>query len=322
MRVMHIHPAAPGPVVGGAELLDRAAETKDGWLWVDLESPDPAEEHTLLCERFGIHPLALQDARRERHPPKLEVFGDIAFVLLKGLTAETRDIRYETLQLAAFVGDKFLITRRDERSVSIDRAWSEAVDGELDTRLGPAHVLYRVVRLVTDRYTNIVLALELRLDELENEMFRSPQDELLAELTEYNGRLKKLRRVLTYQHAAMTGLARVSSPSCFLGTRHEFNDLYENNERLASLCALYQELAVDLMQSYISLSSHRLNQIIKVLTIVTVVFLPLGLIAGLYGMNVAEIPGGAGRYGFFLILFAMAILAGVLLLVFRRLKWI
>ena len=107
-----------------------------------------------------------------------------------------------------------------------------------------------------------------------------------------------------------------------LGTHHEFNDLYENNERLASLCALYQELAVDLMQSYISLSSHRLNQIIKVLTIVTVVFLPLGLIAGLYGMNVAEIPGGAGRYGFFLILFAMAILAGVLLLVFRRLKWI
>jgi magnesium transporter len=319
---MHIDPAAPGPVVGGVEMLDRAAETKDGWVWIDLEHPDPAEEHALLCERLGIHPLALQDAQRERHPPKLEVFGDVAFLLLKGLTAETHDIRYETLQLAAFVGEKFLVTRRDKRSVSIDRAWSEAADGDLDTTLGPAHALYRVVRLVTDRYSNIVLALESRLDELEDEMFTRPNDKLLSELTEYNGRLKKLRRVLTYQHAAMTGLARASSPACFLGTRHEFNDLYENNERLASLCALYQELGVDLMQSYISLTSHRLNQIIKVLTIVTVVFLPLGLIAGLYGMNFEAIPGGAGRYGFFVILLVMALLAGVLLLIFRRLRWI
>src|SRR5262245_26316741 len=102
MRVMHIDPAAPRPVVGGDELLDRAAETKAGWLWVDLESLDPTEERALLSDRFNIHPLALQDAQRDRHPPKLEVFGDVAFVLLKALTAETHDIRYETLQIAAF----------------------------------------------------------------------------------------------------------------------------------------------------------------------------------------------------------------------------
>jgi len=319
---MHIDPAAPKPVVGGAELLDRAAETRAGWLWVDLENLDPAQERALLSDGFNIHPLALQDAQRERHPPKLEVFGDVAFVLLKALTAETHDIRYETLQIASFVSDRFLITRRAKRSISIDRAWTEAVSGDLDTSLGPAHVLYRVMRLVTDRYTNIVVALETRLDELEDEMFATSDDKLLAELTEYSGRLKKLRRVLTYQQQAMSGLAHAPSPSCFHGTRHEFNDLYENNERLASLCALYQELAVDLMQSYISLHAHRLNKIIKVLTIVTVVFLPLGLIAGLYGMNFQVIPGGTGHYGFFVILVCMALLASALLLIFRRLRWI
>jgi magnesium transporter len=322
MRVMRIDPAAAKPHVGGAELLDGAKGIKTGWLWVDLEGLDPTEEGALLRERFGIHPLALQDAQRERHPPKLEVFGDVAFVLLKALTAETHDIRYETLQIAAFVSDRFLVTRRATRSISIVRAWTEALDGELDTSLGPAHVLYRVMRLVTDRYTGIVVSLETRLDELEDEMFANPDDKLLAELTEYSGRLKKLRRVLTYQQEAMKGLANASSPSCFVATRHEFNDLYENNERLASLCALYQELAVDLVQGYISLSAHRLNKIIKVLTIVTVLFLPLGLIAGLYGMNVSDLPGGAGHYGFFAILVGMAMLATVLLLVFRRLKWI
>lgn len=175
---------------------------------------------------------------------------------------------------------------------------------------------------MTDRYTKIVLGLELRLDELEDEMFQSPDDRLLAELTEYNSHLKKLRRVMTYQHSTMSALSRVDTPACFVGTQHEFNDVYENTERLASLCTLYQELAVDLMQSYISLTSHRLNQIIKVLTIVTVIFLPLGLIAGLYGMNFEFMPGAGGHYGFFLTLMAMTALAATLLLIFRRLRWV
>lgn len=321
MRVMYIL-ESHAPLVGGRELLERRSESDRGWFWIDLDQPDPGAEQSLLSEGFGIHPLALQDARRARHPPKVELFGNVALLLLRGLTASTHDIRYETLQIAAFVGERFLVTRRDAQSVSIDRAWEEAVTGSLGVLAGPAHVLYRIARLVTDRYTGIVLALEQRLDELEDEMFSRPHDRLLAELTEYNGRLKKLRRLLTYQHATMTALARASVPTCFVDTRHEFNDVYENTERLASLCTLYQELAVDLMQSYISITSHRLNQIIKVLTIVTVVFLPLGLIAGLYGMNFQQMPGSDASTGFFVVLGFMIALTAALLLVFRRLRWI
>jgi len=322
MRVMHIRPSLVSPVIGDLTLLDHLPAEDDGWVWIDLEHADQQQESRLLTERFGIHPLAVQDAQRERHPPKLEVFQKFAFLLMKGLTADTEDIRFRTLQIAAFVGDRFLITRRSQRSVSIDGVWNDALAGEVDVGRGPAHVLYRIARRVTDRYTKIVLGLELRLDELEDEMFQSPDDRLLAELTEYNSHLKKLRRVMTYQHSTMSALSQVDTPACIVGTQHEFNDVYENTERLASLCTLYQELAVDLMQSYISLTSHRLNQIIKVLTIVTVIFLPLGLIAGLYGMNFEFMPGAGGHYGFFLTLIAMTALAATLLLVFRRLRWV
>jgi magnesium transporter len=322
MRVMHIRPNLVSPVVGDLTLLDHTRGDDAGWVWIDLEDVDPQQESRLLSERFGIHPLAVQDARRERHPPKLEVFQNFAFVLMKGLTTDTQDIRFRTLQIAAFIGDRFLITRRSQRSVSIEAAWSDALSGELDVSRGPAHVLYRIARRVTDRYTKIVLGLELRLDELEDEMFQHPDDRVLAELTEYNSHLKKLRRVMTYQHSTMLALSRVDTPTCFVSTQHEFNDAYENTERLASLCTLYQELAVDLMQSYISLTSHRLNQIIKVLTIVTVIFLPLGLIAGLYGMNFQYMPGAEGHHGFLLTLMAMSALAVTLLLVFRRLRWV
>lgn len=321
---MHVRPssASPGPVTGDLTLLDRLRDEDGGWIWVDLEHADPEQERRLLIEQFGIHPLTVQDAQSERHPPKLEVFHNVTFLLMKGLTADTEDIRFRTLQIAAFVGDRFLITRRNDRSVSIDGVWNDALQGGVDVQRGPAHVLYRIARRVTDRYTKIVLGLELRLDELEDEMFERPDDRLLEELTEYNSRLKKLRRVLTYQHSTMSSLAQVATPACLVGSRHEFNDVYENTERLASLCSLYQELAVDLMQSYISLTSHRLNQIIKVLTIVTVIFLPLGLIAGLYGMNFQVMPGIARQSGFFLTLIAMTVLAAVLLIVFRRLRWI
>src|SRR4029434_1982349 len=98
----------------------------------------------------------------------------------------------------------------------------------------------RSARRVTDRYTKIVLGLELRLDELEDEMFQSPDDRLLAELTEYNSRLKKLRRVMTYQHSTMSALSQVKIPACFVGTQHEFNDVYENTERLQSVCNVYE----------------------------------------------------------------------------------
>jgi magnesium transporter len=322
MRVMHVRPNLVSPVVGDLTLLDQMHGDDAGWVWIDLESVDTQEENRLLSGRFGIHPLAVQDAQRERHPPKLEVFKKFAFLLMKGLTADTQDIRFRTLQIAAFIGDRVLITRRSQRSVSIEDTWSDALSGNLDLSRGPAHVLYRIARRVTDRYTKIVLGLELRLDELEDEMFQHPDDSVLAELTEYNSRLKKLRRVMTYQYATMLALSRVDTPTCFVGTHHEFNDVYENTERLASLCALYQELGVDLMQSYISLTSHRLNQIIRVLTIVTVIFLPLTLIAGLYGMNFQYMPGAAGHNGFFVTLIAMSVVAGTLLLVFRRLRWV
>ena len=321
MRVMHIRPGQVSPVIGDLALLDQVRGEDDGWIWIDLENADAQEESHLLTERFGIHPLAIQDAQRERHPPKVEAFQNYVFLLMKGLTHDTQDIRFRTLQIAAFIGDRFLITRRGLRSVSVDGVWNDALSGEVDAGRGPAHVLYRIARRVTDRYTKIVLELELRLDELEDEMFQSPNDRLLAELTEYSSHLKKLRRVMTYQHATMSALSRVDAPA-FVTTHHEFNDVYENTERLASLCTLHQELAVDLIQSYISLTSHRLNQIIKVLTIVTVIFLPLGLIAGLYGMNFEHMPGVGGHYGFILTLVAMSFLAITLLLVFRRLRWV
>lgn len=103
---------------------------------------------------------------------------------------------------------------------------------------------------------------------------------------------------------------------------HEFNDIYENMERLASLTQLNQELAVDLLNTYLSIASHRLNQIMRVLTIVTVIFLPLGLLAGIYGMNFELMPELRWRYGYFTVLGVMLTVVTTLIVILKKKNWL
>lgn len=322
MRVLLHDPATGTTRFGGDELIRRWTPDGNEWLWIDLDSEERAFENHILVERFSLEPLAVSDVQRDRHPPKLEIFDDYLVLLLKGLSARSTDIDFETIQIGFFLGEKFLISRRDETSPSIERIWAEAEAGTLALDRGPAHALYRICRTIADRYSPIVLALEERLEALEGEMFRDPRDELLAELLNDVANLRKLRRVFAYQQALMADL--MNGERRFIGERgeHEFRDAYEQMERLASLSQLYQELAVDLMNGHISLTSHRLNQIMKVLTIVTVIFLPLGILAGIYGMNFDYMPELDWRYGYFVALGTMAAVVITLLTVFRRKGWL
>ncbi|WP_405220520.1 magnesium/cobalt transporter CorA [Lentisalinibacter sediminis] len=322
MRVLTYDPATNTTQFGGDELIRRWEPGSREWLWIDLDAEERDYENHILIDRFNLDPLAVADVQRDRHPPKLEVFDDHLVLLLKGLSAESEDIEFETIQIGFFLGENFLISRRDEISPSIERIWSEAEAGTLSTDRGPAHVLYRICRTIADRYAPIVLALEGRLETLEGEMFRQPRDELLAELLGYVANLRKLRRVFAYQQTLMAEL--MQGDSRYIGERgeHEFRDAFEQMERLASLSQLYQELAVDLMNGHISLTSHRLNQIMKVLTIVTVIFLPLGILAGIYGMNFDYMPELDWRYGYFAALGTMGTVVVTLLTIFRRKGWL
>jgi magnesium transporter len=145
--------------------------------------------------------------------------------------------------------------------------WAEAQSGDVEMARGPAHVAYRILRRVTDRYTNLVEGLERGIDAMEDEMFENPRDALLEELIAYGRNLKRLRRIFNYHQDLFERLSRKDQPFIGKQERHEFIDVYENTERLASLATLFKELTDDLMNGYISVTSHRLNQIMKVLTV-------------------------------------------------------
>jgi magnesium transporter len=308
--------------VGGRELIGRWKADERSLLWLDLGGEPADEAGRLLREEFRLHSLAVQDALRERHPPKLEDFQDYTFLLLRGLSADSTDTDFSTIQLALFVGKRFLVTRHSADSPSTDRLWRETQQDTGRLAAGPAALALRLCRIMVDRYLGILLALEPRLEVLEDEVLTSPRDALLGELAGYKSNLKKLRRIFAYHQQVFAALKNCASPFFGAEVRHELNDVYEHQERAVSLSGLYYELASDLLESYISLASHHLNQIMKVLTIVTAIFVPLSFLAGLYGMNFEYIPELHARFGYFILLGIMAAIVVALLALFRKRHWL
>lgn len=307
---------------GGLELIDGWQANTQQLLWLDLDGSDHALEKKLLQETFNLHPLAVSDAQRDRHPPKIELFQDHTFILLKGLSTNNDNIEYATLQLALFCHDNFIVTRHTADSPSTNLVWNQYQENPALFAAGTGPIAINISRILVDRYTSLILGLEPRLETLEDEMFENPNDEILAELIGYKGQLKKLRRIFTYHKSLFEILQRDTTPGIPDELTHNINDVYEHQERANSLAQLYYELASDLIDGYISLASHRLNQIMKLLTIITAIFVPITFIAGIYGMNFEHIPELHYHYGYFIAIGGMVSIVAVLMIVFKRKHWI
>jgi magnesium transporter len=315
-------PSAEAYRSGGAELISEWQKSDDSLIWVNLDESLSRQAIEPVAEVFGLHPLAVQDALRERHPPKLEAFDDTTFILLKGLSANVAELEYSTIQLAIFIGPRFLLTRHSAPSVSVTTLKQELAVSPVALQGGAEGLALRLCKILSGRYLKLLLGLEPRLEELEDEILVDTEDDILAELINKKTELKKLRRVFLYHQQIFRQLQDHADFTVFRQRSHELNDVYEQQERASSLAGLYYELASDLVDGYLSVSAHRLNEIMKVLTIVAAIFIPLTFLAGIYGMNFDNMPELHSTIGYFVVLVVMTIIAIALLVLFRKKRWL
>ena len=321
IRTLLLEPQATEVQVGDTALLERWLQDRRGTLWLDLGGEEPEVEERLLS-RFEFDELIIQDAQRERHPPKVEDFERYIVIILRGVDGEADGLDFKTLQLTMFVGEDFLVTRHARRSSSLDHYWDLGAGTTEWLTWGSAYIATQIAVRMANRYLPVLLNLEPRLEVLEEEMFERPSDAVMAELTSYKTDLRRLRRVFMY-HEKMFGDFRHSRSSLFGDDlRHDLNDVFENYERLHSLSTMLYETAGDLIDGYISSASHRLNHTMRVLTVITAIFVPLSFLAGLYGMNFEHIPELKMHNGYYVLLAFMATLATSLLALFKRQKWL
>ncbi|GIU04149.1 magnesium transport protein CorA [Shewanella sp. c952] len=307
---------------GNESLISTWQQQQDAILWLNIDGELTPELQAMLESKFGLHPLALQDASRERHQPKIEPFDSHTFIILRGLSADSDSIDGENILLAMFIGQRFIITRHNKRSVSIENTQAAIASGEFSLAQGTAQLSLRISRMVVKRYHKILYDLETRLEELESTMLTTANDEILAEVVQYKTHLTRLRRNFHYHVALFDTLQSTPSLPFDDSLTHEINDICEQQHRAASLADLFYNVAGDLIDGYISVSAHRLNNIMKVLTIITAIFVPLTFIAGIYGMNFEYIPELKHRFGYFIVWGVMLFLTTVLIGVFRKKKWL
>ena len=306
--------------VGGKELLNQWQNEPDSWIWVDLYDEPADAEQAFLSEHFALDNGAVIEAQRARHPPSFEIFNNYIYLLLKPLDAESDDLDFNTLQLAMFAGEPFLVTRHSKESPYLEKLWRNLVQNNADGE-SPMSVVAAMCRRVAQRYGKVLLDLEQRLDVIEDELFDSSTDSLMRELVSYNTSLRKMHRILAY-HVDVFEKLKLHLNKTDNNQHSEFDDIYAIIERFNSLSSLYQSVITDLIEAYISLNGHRLNQIMKVLTIVTVVFVPLTLLVGIYGMNFENMPELKNEHGYYILLSTMTGIAALLLYLFRRMRWL
>jgi len=306
---------------GGTELIGQWARSPEAEIWVVLGGESTESDRSLLAEHFKIHPLAIADALRDRHPPKIEAFSNSTFILLKALDAVSSSLELGTVQLSIFLGERFLVTRSSGRSVSTEGLLADLKSGVVAPETGRPGLALLLCRRVFDRFLPVLLAVEDRLDEMEADLLAKPSDDLLADLLQQKGDLKRFLRLAQYHHQVFSEV-QSHLPRELDAVQHQLNDVREQIERQLSLARLYYELTDDLMNGYLSLSAHRLNGIMQTLTIVTVIFVPITFMAGIYGMNFEFIPELGFRHGYFVLLGVMLVVVASILFYFRRRGWL
>lgn len=293
-----------------------------GSLWLDIEGELDADMRRELIG-LGCHEVAIGDIQQARQPPKLHEFEKNSFILFRGIIELDEFLVLKPQQIGFFVGENYLVTVHRGESLSINRVWSEVSGGS--ALPSPGALALQVMDRASDRYLQKILAFENHLGELEECLLNKPSDSVMAELVGFRSELRKLRRIFNYHNRLVEQI--LSDEPRYLGagaqqSRHLWRALLDRCERLFSLTNMYYEICGDLVEGYISISSHELNTTMKILTIITAIFVPLSFLAGLYGMNFENMPELQLKYGYFFALAAMASTAALLVYVFKRKKWL
>lgn len=305
---------------GGTELIDRWRDDNHSYLWIDLLDEEPSAENAFLLS-MDCHPLAVEDVQRFRHPPKTETFDNHTLILYRGITEFNKDLTIQQMTIALFAGERCLISCHPRHSVSINHYWDNAYGLQLLT--SPGLLAAHIMRFSVGRYLDAILAFEPSLNELEDAMQEKPNDEVMRELISYQSRLRKLKRIFSYHEKLVVNLLK-ETPTQWINEdgdiEHALQDLFERCERLHGLCTMYYDICADLINGYLSISSHQLNNTMRVLTVITAIFVPLTFIAGIYGMNFDYMPELHAPYGYFYTLGAMLVIAAGFGLVAYK-KW-
>jgi magnesium transporter len=308
---------------GGVDSYGDLAAARDatGTTWVRAHDAD-ADTLTRVGDVFDIHPLALEDVRNNVRP-KTEEFDGYTFVLLKAATLTKGDRTFDEEvrddPVGVFVGPDWVVTLSTAPIPAVDRVW-DAV-GRGDERLlqrGPDFTAYRVLDVVVDDYFELLDRIETAIETIEEEVLVSTEIATLERINGVRRDLLSFRKVAWPAREAVGALARGDPDQVAPETEKYFRDVYDHLVQVVDLTETYRDLTSSARDIYLNTLSQSTNEVMKRLTVIAVVFLPLTFVAGLFGMNFETMPELAWPYAYHAVLLGMSLVALLLVAYFRK----
>jgi len=328
-------PARTGRLVASAA--EPATERKpqvevvsgEGFRWVHIERPTPLET-AWLAEQFEFHALDLEDVLSRNQRPKIDEYDDYLFIVLHFPVFDRNVGRLNAGELDLFVGPDFIVTIPNTPLQPVEYLFERCRQNEEARQQlfskGSGFVLYRIVDDGFDYCFPMLRKIGNKLDALEDEIFEGRSEDLVRDISNAKQEIINFRKVIRPQRAVLSDLERVKKR--FLTPPEEgeeleiyFDDISDAHERIWDMLENYKEVVVALEESNESYISHRVNEILRVLTAISVIVLPLTLIASIWGMNVA-VPGQGDSDDFFAVVAGMAVILIAMLAFFRRRGWL
>ena len=258
-------------------------------LWVDLAAPTP-EEFRILSETFHFHPLAVEDAVADVPHPKIEPYDGYVYLILHGIDFRAAQHRFATHDTDFFLGPNYLVTVHDGQTRTIKEMHEICQRNGHILSEGPVALMHRIIDLMVDHYRPEVDKLESRLDTLEDCVFDQAGGNMVRDILTLKRDVNSLRRVVQPQRDVIGRLARREFAFISDELAYRFRDVFDHLVRLSDEALLLQDRVTSILDAHLSNVSNRLNQQMKLLTLVTVIALPFTVLGGLFGMNV-HLPG-------------------------------
>ncbi|MBI2331264.1 MAG: magnesium/cobalt transporter CorA [Chloroflexi bacterium] len=268
---------------------NRLIRDRKGTLWVDFIG-EPEELAEPILRSFGFHPLAIDDALQETHTPKVDDWGDYLYIVLSILNYKRENGVFESEidELDVFLGSNYVITFHDQLLTAVEDTWVACQRDIRHMQDGADHLLYRIADSLVMSYMPLVEQIDAQVDQIEDEVFGRPRPEILEQIFALKRLLLTMRRILLPQREVLNKLARDDYRVIDPKDRVFFRDIYDHLVRLHDLNESLRDLVSGALDTYLSVTNNRMNEIMKVLTIITTFFMPITFITGFFGMNFFE----------------------------------
>jgi magnesium transporter len=291
--------------------------------WINIDGLHETGIISALGSHFGLHPLLMEDIVNTEHRPKMEDFGDYIFIVLRMLSFDREKKTVSSEQVSLILGKKFVISFQ-EREGDVFEPVRERIrkDGKTIRKHGADYLAYSLIDAIVDNYFTILEEVGEHLEEIEEELVKKPNAHTLKKIHVLKREMIFLRKAVWPLREVISGMDRSESPLIRKDTHTYLKDIYDHAVQVIETIETFREMLSGMLDIYLSSVSNRMNEIMKVLTIIATIFIPLTFITGLYGMNFRYMPEIDWAHGYPAALGLMLIVALTMVLYFRKKKWL